>query len=143
MTRLSISTAVACALLLGAARQTQALWSITEVSPGNTTAGSRTFSVSAEPDDGLQQVRVTVTPVERKPHWPLLSGIVQLRSGERSLGEIDVKEQRNGESSVFTMRLAPEVARNSRFQVYESQGLEGQMFRLDLGKFLAPAKKEK
>jgi hypothetical protein len=154
--------AVSCALLLVAARESQALWRLSDVTPAYPTVSDRTFTVNSEPAESLQKVRVTITPVGKKLLSPYLSGYVWLHDGERFLGEIAVEEQRKGESSVFSMKLEPKVARNSRFEVHESNYvwkknqrtrpsrdeprrellMGGEHFRLDLGKFLAPAKPE-
>jgi len=150
------------AMLLAAARETQALWRLADVTPAYPTVSDRTFSVTTEPAESLQKVRVTITPVGKKLLSPHLSGYVWLHDGERFLGEIAVEEQRKGECSVFSMKLEPKVARNSRFEVHESNYvwkknqrtrpsrdeprrellMGGEQFRLDLGKFLAPTKPE-
>lgn len=149
-----------CALVLAAVRQAQALWTVADVTPAYPTVSERAFSVTSEPAESLRKVRITVKPVGKKLLSPFLSGYVWMHDGQRFLGEIPVEEQREGESSVFSMKLDPQVARNSHFEVQESTyiwkkgqttrpsrnvprselPLGGQMFRLDLGKFLAVEK---
>lgn len=145
------------ALLLLTARESQALWRLSEVTPAAPVSSDRAFSVTTGPLEALQQVRITVQPVGKKRLSPYLSGRVLLFDGQRFLGEIEVEEQRVGESSVFALKLDPQVARHSRFEVYEStylwkkgqttrpdrnaprtelRPLGGDHFRLDLGKFL-------
>jgi hypothetical protein len=160
MMKKSMIAAAGCVLVLFASRQAQALWTVADVTPAAPIASDRTFSVTSESAESLRKVRVTVKPLGKKPLSPLLSGYVWLHDGQRFLGEIAVEEQRAGESSVFSMTLDPDVARNSRFEVHEptyiwKKGqttrpdrnaphselpLGGQMFRLDLGKFLAAEK---
>lgn len=146
-----------CALLLAAARESQALWRLSEVTPAAPNSSDRSFSVTTEPAEGLQRVRITVKPLGTKPLSPYLSGQVKLFDGQRFLGEIEVEEQRVGESSVFSFKLDPLVARHSHFEVSESTylwkkgqttrpdrnaprteliPLGGEQFHLDLGKFI-------
>jgi len=152
--------AAGCGVLLIASRQAQALWTVADVTPAYSTVSERAFSVTSEPVESLRKVRITVKPVGKKLLSPFLSGYVWMHDGQRFLGEIPVQEEREGESSVFSMKLDPQVARHSRFEVHESTyiwkkgqttrpdrnvprselPLGGQMFRLDLGKFLATEK---
>lgn len=153
-------TGCALALLLG--REAWALWALTEVTPALPNTGERSFRVTTEPDEGVQRVRIRITPAEKRPLSPYLSGHLWMHDGERFLGEVGVEEDRDGEASVFSMKLAPQVARNSHFEIYETRYpwkkgqtkrptrveprrlelMGGTIYRLDLGKFLAPERKE-
>lgn len=162
---LTAVTACALALLLG--REAQALWVLTEVTPGIANQGERRFAVTAEPAENGQRVRIRISPAEKRPLSPNVSGHLWMHDGEHFLGEVQVEEQRDGEASVFSMKLAPQVAHNSHFEIYETRypykkgqtkraprvdpsradpsRLElwgGTVYRLDLEKFLAPEKKD-
>jgi hypothetical protein len=158
----SLVAVAGCALALFLGRGAWALWALTEVTPASPKVGDRSFRVTAEPDEGVQRVRIRITPAEKHPLSPYLSGQLWMHDGERFLGEIRVEEDRDGEASVFSMKLAPPVARNSHFEIYETRYpwkkgqtkrltrvepprlelMGGTVYRLDLGKFLAPEKKD-
>lgn len=150
--------AAGCVLLLIAARESEALWVACDVTPAEPTVFERKFSVTAEPVESLQKIRVTVTPTGKKLLSPYLSGYLWMHDGEHFLGEIAVEEQRQGSSSSFSMKLDPKIARNSHFELQEGiyiwkkgettrpsrdepRGIRlmgGHMFRLKLGEFLKP-----
>jgi hypothetical protein len=157
----SLIAVAGCALALLLGREAQALWVLTDVTPGSPNVGERSFRVTAEPDEGGQRVRIQITPAEKLPLSPYLSGHLWMHDGERFLGEIPVEEDRKGEASVFSMKLAPQVARNSHFEIYETRYpwkkgqtkrparvdpprlelMGGTIYRLELGKFLASEQK--
>jgi hypothetical protein len=153
--------AAGCALLLATARESQALWQLSEVTPTAPISSNRIFSVTTKPTDkpsgAFLQVRITVKPEGKELLSPYLSGHVTLSDGQRVLGEIDVDEERVGESSVFSLKLDPEIARHSHFELSEPIYLwkkgqttrpdryapltelrlpGGKQFHLDLGKFI-------
>jgi hypothetical protein len=111
-------------LVMGlAAREASAVWVQSQIGPKFTRNDTRDFKITATRKEGFVQYELVVTG-RKKRISPFADGCLRLIDGDKTVGELPIRERWEGDKVKFWFRVSPTAIAQSRFDFNEQGWFE-------------------